>query len=85
MRVSIALVGASICVASASAQRIRQETARAVAGPAYAASPTLRRWFGSGYRDLRTQPFEAPLLDLSSEAGALQPVRQVGGLQTAEP
>ena len=28
-------------------------------------------------------PFEAPVLDLATEAGGLEPVRQVGGLQTA--
>jgi hypothetical protein len=83
MRWSIALAGASICVASLSARQAGPQTAKAVAGSEYAASPTLRRWFGSGYRDLWTQPFEAPVLDLGAEAGGLQPVRQVGGLQTA--
>jgi hypothetical protein len=80
MRWSLALAEASICVASLSAQQAGPRTATAVAG---SASPTLRRWFGSGYRDAWTQPFEAPVLDLAAEAGGLQPVRQVGGLQTA--
>ena len=83
VRWRLALVGASICVAAISAQDVKQETRKVVAGPEYAASPTLRRWFGAGYRDIWTMRFEAPVLDLSSEAGGLQPVRQVGGLQTA--
>jgi hypothetical protein len=62
---------------------IAQETKMVTAGREYAASATLRRWFGEGYRDLWTTPFEVPVLDLSTEAGGLQPVRQVGGLQTA--
>src|SRR4051794_36903059 len=60
-----------------------QETKVVTAGPAYAASPTLRRWFGEGYRDVWTTPIAAPVLDLAREAGGLEPVRQVGGLQTA--
>ena len=60
-----------------------QETKSVVAGREFGASPTLRRWFGEGYRDEWTTPFEAPVLDLSREAGGLEPVRRVGGFQTA--
>lgn len=62
---------------------LAQETKTVTAGREYAASPTLRRWFGEGYRDVWTTPFDAPVLDLSKEGGGLEPVRQVGGLQTA--
>jgi len=48
VRWRLALVGASICVAAISAQDVKQETRKVVAGPEYAASPTLRRWFGAG-------------------------------------
>jgi hypothetical protein len=37
---------------------------------------------GSEYRDLWTTPIEAEVLDLSTEAGGLRPVRRVGGQQT---
>ncbi len=60
-----------------------QDRKPVTAGPEYKATPTLRRWFGPGYRDVWTTPFEAPVLDLKTEAGGLAPVRQVGGLQTA--
>jgi hypothetical protein len=60
-----------------------QDTRTVTAGREYGTSSTLSRWFGPGYRDVWTTPFEAPVLDLSREAGGLEPVRQVGGLQTA--
>ncbi len=60
-----------------------QQTRRVVADAGFAASPTLERWFGTGYRDVWTTAFDAPVLDLAVEAGGLEPVRQVGGLQTA--
>jgi hypothetical protein len=60
-----------------------QETKHATAGPEYAGSPSQRRWFGDGYRDAWTTPFDAPVLNLSAEAGGLEPVRVVGQLQTA--
>jgi len=68
-----------VCAAPAGAQ----ETKVVTAGPEYAASPTLRRWFGDGYRDVWTSPVAAAVLDLTKEGGGLEPVRQVGGLQTA--
>jgi hypothetical protein len=60
-----------------------QDKKQVTAGPEYAASETVRKWFGDGYRDVWTTPFDAPALDLAKEAGGLEPVRQVGGLQTA--
>jgi len=74
---------AVLSVMCAAAPVFAQDTRTATAGPEYAASGTLRRWFGEGYRDVWATPFEAPVLDLAREAGGLQPVRQVGGLQTA--
>src|SRR6266542_36956 len=62
---------------------VAQETKTVTADHEYAASATRTRWFGAGYRDVWTTPFDAPVLDLSKEGGGLEPVRQVGGLQTA--
>jgi hypothetical protein len=59
-----------------------QEKRQVTAGKEYETSGQHRRWFGDGYRDLWTTPFEAPVLDLAREGGGLEPVRQVGGLQT---
>ena len=73
------LLACLLCAAPA----LAQETKVATAGPEYGASPTLRRWFGDGYRDVWTTPISVPVLDLGKEAGGLEPVRQVGGLQTA--
>ncbi len=74
---AVAMYGAT------SATALAQQTKTVTAGPEYEASPTVRRWFGEGYRDDWTTPFEAPVLDLSKEGGGLEPVAQVGGLQTA--
>lgn len=78
----ITLVIGILC-ASAAMPAAAQQTRTVTAGDEYRASGTLRRWFGEGYRDIWTTPFEAPVLDLATEAGGLEPVRQVGGLQTA--
>jgi hypothetical protein len=59
-----------------------QETRQVTAGKEYETSSQHRRWFGEGYRDVWATPFVAPVLDLSKERGGLEPVRQVGGLQT---
>jgi hypothetical protein len=78
------VVAAGLCLVAAAGLHAQDAQRRtATAGPEYRASGTLRRWFGEGYRDVWTAPFEAPVLDLSREAGGLEPVRQVGGLQTA--
>ena len=62
---------------------LAQATKQVAAGPEYAGSPSQRRWFGDGYRDVWTTPFDAPVVDLSRDAGGLEPVRVVGQLQTA--
>jgi hypothetical protein len=59
-----------------------QVTRQVTAGKEYETSGQHRRWFGDGYRDIWATPFEAPVLDLAREGGGLEPVRQVGGLQT---
>src|SRR4051812_4802952 len=75
--VLIALIAAAPVWASA------QDTKKVAAGPEYAGSPSQRRWLGDGYRDVWTTPFDAPILNLSTEAGGLEAVRVVGQLQTA--
>ena len=76
-----ALLLALIIVTPISA--LAQATKQVTAGPEYAGSPSQRRWFGDGYRDVWTMPFDAPVVDLSTDAGGLEPVRVVGQLQTA--
>jgi hypothetical protein len=83
MRGKFAVAGVWVLAATAAAPARAQETRKVTAGSEFAASRTVRRWFGEGYRDIWTTPFEAPVLDLAREAGGLEPVRQVGGLQTA--
>jgi hypothetical protein len=53
-----------------------------VANANYAAGPTFRTWFGSGYRDVWTTPAVIPVLDLERTAGGLAPVKRVGSLQS---
>ena len=58
-------------------------TQRVIAGrPQYNRSAYFKWHFGEGYRKLWTAPFDAPVLDLSSYAGGLTPVRQVGSMQS---
>jgi hypothetical protein len=59
------------------------ERRRVVVGPGYAKGGIHRFWFGDGYRHLWTTPVELEVLDLAREAGGLEVVRRVGGLQTA--
>src|SRR5688572_9670757 len=82
MGLSSALVAVAITVTLSVSVGAAQETRLVTAGKEYEASGNQRRWFGNGYRDIWSTPFEAPVLDLSKEAGGLEPVRQVGGLQT---
>src|SRR4051812_37350468 len=79
--VMVVVVVVAVCALAAPAGA--QEKKTVTAGPEYKATPTLRRWFGEGYRDVWTTPVEVPVLDLKTEGGGLVPVRQVGGLQTA--
>ena len=62
--------------------RARAETRSVVAGPEYKRGGAWQFWFGKGYRGAWTTPVELPVLDLATEAGGLEPVRQIGGLQT---
>jgi len=39
-------------------------------------------WFGKHWRDLWTTPITVPILDLSTFAGGLTPIKVGGGLQT---
>lgn len=81
MRGVMVAVVMSMCTLAAPAGA--QEKKSVTAGPEYKATPTLRRWFGEGYRDVWTTPVDVPVLNLKTEGGGLEPVRQVGGLQTA--
>ena len=83
MRWTLIAAGMLMLGAPVLAQDEKPETKTVTAGPEYAVSGTMRRWFGDGYRDVWTTPVEVPVLDLRREAGGLEPVRQVGGLQTA--
>ena len=65
-----------------SASSVRRETRTIVAGKEFDRGGKWRYWFGDGYRKAWTTPVELPVLDLSTEAGGLQPLRQVGGFQT---
>ncbi len=60
-----------------------EPTQTVVAGAHYAAGAFKRLVFGNAYRDIWTVPIEVEVLDLAREAGGLEPVRRVGGLQTA--
>ena len=51
-------------------------------GPHYEAGWLTRFFLGSQWRDLWTTPIEAPVLDLQSFDGGLQPERRGGGQQT---
>jgi hypothetical protein len=57
-------------------------TQEIVAGKEFDRGGKWRFWFGEGYRKAWTTPAELPVLDLSTEAGGLTPLRQIGGFQT---
>ena len=65
-----------------SASSVRVETRTVVAGKEFDRGGKWRYWFGEGYRKAWTTPVELPVLDLSTEAGGLTPLRQIGGFQT---
>jgi hypothetical protein len=79
-----AILAAALGVAATAQSSVlrAQDTVQVTAGKEYETSGRHRWWFGDGYRDLWATPFEAPVLDLAREAGGLEPVKQVGGLQT---
>ncbi len=60
----------------------RAESRVVVAGPEYEKSGFHNFWWGRNYRDLWKTPIEVEVLDLQKEAGGLEVVFQVGGLQT---
>lgn len=60
-----------------------QETVTIVAGERYDAGALHRFVLGPGYRDLWKTPIQVSVLDLSTFAGGLTPVRRGGGQQTA--
>ncbi len=58
------------------------DTVVVAAGPRYEAGPVHELVLGRHYRDLWTEPFRVPVLDLEGFAGGLTPLRRGGGLQT---
>jgi hypothetical protein len=67
---------------AASSSAAQSETRTIVAGKEFARGGKWRFWFGDGYRKAWTTPAELPVLDLSTEAGGLTPLRQIGGFET---
>ncbi len=59
-----------------------EKTKLVAAGERYRASGLHRFLLGNNYRRLWTEPIEAELLNLNTEAGGLTPVKTVGGHQT---
>ncbi len=51
-------------------------------GDRYRASAFARAFLGNTYRELWTTPIKVPVLDLSTFAGGLRPVKRGGGLQS---
>lgn len=78
--IAAALLGVAVFVGSPILRA--QDTRQVTVGKEYETSGRHRWWFGEGYRDIWATPFQAPVLNLNTEGGGLQPVRQVGGLQT---
>ena len=60
----------------------RAETRRIAAGPEYERSDFHSFLWGRGYRELWATPIDVEILDFAKEAGGLEVVRQVGGMQT---
>ncbi len=78
---SLALLMTLVAAGTGRAQNAR-DSARIVAGAAYAAGPLHRFLLGDHYRDLWTTPLTVPVLDLDTFAGGLTPLKTGGGLQT---
>ena len=78
--IAAALLGVAVFVGSPILRA--QDTRQVTVGKEYETSGRHRWWFGEGYRDIWATPFQAPVLNLNTEGGGLQPVKQVGGLQT---
>jgi hypothetical protein len=65
---------------AAAAPAARTETV--VAGPGFRGAPINRWLMGNMYRDLWTTPIEVPVLDITTFAGGLRPIKRGGGMQT---
>ena len=65
-----------------SEQVVRSDSARVIASTEYAAGSFHRFMMGDGYRDLWTAPITVPILNLSTYAGGLTPIRKHTGSQT---
>ena len=60
-----------------------EQTKRVIAGrPEYETGGFHNLLMGSGYRKMWTTPIDFPVLDLTTYAGGLTPVRQVGSMQS---
>ena len=75
----ILIFSLSIITTSASGS---QDTRKITAGAKYRASSLHQLLLGRDYRNLWTTPIDVEVLNLSSFAGGLLPVRRVGGMQT---
>ncbi len=58
------------------------DSATVIPGIDYAAGGLHKVFFGEHYRDLWTTPIRVPVLNLSTFAGGLTPIKQGGGFQT---
>jgi hypothetical protein len=77
------LLLAWLALATAQAPVEAAEVRRVMAGrPEYAASWFHELFMGSGYRELWVTPIDFEVLDLATFAGGLEPVRQVGSMQS---
>ena len=72
----------AVCLLTGASPAVASDTRTIVAGKEFDRGGKWRYWFGDGYRKAWTTPVVLPVLDLSTEAGGLVPLRQVGGFQT---
>ena len=74
--------GAAVLEAAPASNGSKQKTQVVTAGPQYEAGPLWCLFFGKDYRDLWTQPIQAPVLDLARFAGGLTAKEETGRKQT---
>ena len=73
----------TVALAAAATSGLPADVRRVAPGRAeYATSGFHNLFMGSGYRKLWTTPIDFEVLDLDTFAGGLQPVRQVGSMQS---
>jgi len=77
-----ALFAAAALGAPGGAAAQAMDTVVVAAGPRYEAGALHELVLGRHYRDLWTEPFRVPVLDLEGFAGGLKPLKRGGGLQT---